>query len=206
LPAVLPLVPLFLAGVFLLEDSARIGHRRLHWVAANVRGIRPVVLALVESLLLFLPCFRWLAAVGAVVLESGSMVGLPNVLASSGKKICVWTHRLRPDAPGTQDALDAPCQCIYRSQRKTHRQREFGRSSPQHRASECRSPRHLLTGQSVAGHFPSGCTVSGHFHSGRSHVRAFSFWTQPCQGISLLNTAVSGHFPSGRSLVRAFSF
>jgi len=37
-------------------------------------------------------------------------------------------------------------------------------------------------------------------------VRAFYFWTQPCQGIFLLNTAVSGYFPSGRSRVRAFSF
>jgi len=37
-------------------------------------------------------------------------------------------------------------------------------------------------------------------------VRAFSFWTQPCQGIFLLDAAMSGHFPSGRSRVRAFSF
>jgi len=37
-------------------------------------------------------------------------------------------------------------------------------------------------------------------------VRAFSFWTQPCQGIFLLDAAVSGHFPSGHSRVRAFSF
>jgi len=36
--------------------------------------------------------------------------------------------------------------------------------------------------------------------------RAFSFWTQPYQGIFLLDAAVSGHFPSGRSRVRAFSF
>jgi len=40
--------------------------------------------------------------------------------------------------------------------------------------------------------------VSGHFPSGRSHVRAFSFWTHPCQGIFLLDAAVSGHFPTGR--------
>jgi len=37
-------------------------------------------------------------------------------------------------------------------------------------------------------------------------VRAFSFWTQPCQGIFLLDAAVSGHFPSGRSRVRTFCF
>jgi len=36
--------------------------------------------------------------------------------------------------------------------------------------------------------------------------RAFSFWTQPCQGIFLLDAAVSGHFSSGRSCVRAFSY
>jgi len=35
------------------------------------------------------------------------------------------------------------------------------------------------------------------------HVRAFSFWAQPCQGIFLLDAAVSGHFPSGLSRVRA---
>jgi len=112
--------------------------------------------------------------------------------------MCVRTHRLRPDVPGTQDALDAPWQRTYRSQRKTHRQCEFGRSSP----------RHLLTGRSVAGHFrsrrtvsghfPSGHTVSGHFPSGRSHVRAFSFWTQPCQGSFLLDVAVLGQMASGR--------
>jgi len=59
-----------------------------------------------------------------------------------------------------------------------------------------RLPQHLLTGRSVAGHFPSG----------RSRIRAFSFWKQPCQGIFLLDAAVSGHFPSGRSRVRAFSY
>ena len=89
---------------------------------------------------------------------------------------------LRPDAPGARDTLDAPC---HRSQRETHRQCEFGPSSPRHHASGRRSPRHLLTGRSVAGHFPSGRTVSGHFPSGRT---------------------VSGHFPSGRSRVRVFPY
>ena len=127
--------------------------------------------------------------------------------------MCVRTHRQRPDAPGARDALDAPWQCTYRSERKTHRQCEFGRSSPRHHAPGCSSPRHLLTGRSVAwhfrsgrtvsGHFPSGRTVSEHFPSGRSRVRAFTFWTQPCQGIFLLDAAVSGYFPSGRSRVRA---
>jgi len=137
--------------------------------------------------------------------------------------MCVRTHRLRPDAPGDRDALDAPWQRTYRSQCKTHRQFEFRRSSPWHHVTRCSSPRHLLTGWSVvghfrsgrtvsghfrsgrtvSGHFPSGRTVSGHFPSGRSRVRAFSFWTQLCQGIFLLNAAVSGHFPSERSRVRA---
>jgi len=36
--------------------------------------------------------------------------------------------------------------------------------------------------------------------------RVFSFWTQPCQGIFLLDAAMSVHFPSGRSRVRAFSY
>jgi len=94
-------------------------------------------------------------------------------------KVDIRKKNLRPDAPGARDALDAPCQCTYRSQRKTHRQCEFGRSSPRHRVSGCRSPRHLLTGRSVAGHFPSG----------RSRVRAFSFWTEPYQGIFLLDAS-----------------
>ena len=124
----------------------------------------------------------------------------------SGKKICVRTHRLRPDTPDARDTLDAPWQGTYHSQHKTHRQCEFRHSTPWHRAfgrrmpgcraSGCSSPWHLLTGRSVSGYFPSGC----------SRVRAFSFWTQPCQGIFLLDAAVSGHFPSGHSRVWAFSF
>jgi len=50
----------------------------------------------------------------------------------------------------------------------------------------------------MAGHFRSGRTVSGNFPSGCSRVRAFSFWTQPCQGIFLLDAAVSGQMASGR--------
>jgi len=34
--------------------------------------------------------------------------------------------------------------------------------------------------------------VSGHFHSGRSRVRAFSFWTQLCQGKWCLDDACHG--------------
>jgi len=115
--------------------------------------------------------------------------------ATSGKKMCVRTHRLHPDAPGAWDALDAPWQRTYRSQRKTHRQCEFGCSSPRHHAPERRSPWHLLTGRSVAGHFRSGRTVSGHFPSGRTVLGHFPS-----------GRTVSGHFPSGRSCVRAFSF
>jgi len=122
--------------------------------------------------------------------------------------MCFWTHRLHPDAPGTRDALDAPWQGTYRSQCETHRQCEYRRSSPRQHAPGRSSPRHLLTGQSVAGHFRSRRTVSGHFlsvrtvsehfPSGRSRVRVFSFWTQPCQGIFLLDAAVSGQMASGR--------
>jgi len=54
----------------------------------------------------------------------------------------------------------------------------------------------------MAGHFPSGRTVSGHFPSGRSRIRALSFWTQPCQGIFLLDAAMSGYFPAGRIVSR----
>ena len=122
--------------------------------------------------------------------------------------MCVRTYRLPPDAPGARDALDAPWQRTYRSQRKTHRQCEFGRSSPRHLltgrsvAAHFRSGRtmsgHFPSGHTVSGHFPSGRTVSGHFPSGCSRVRAFSFWMQPCQGIFLLDAAVSGQMASGR--------
>jgi len=141
-----------------------------------------------------------------VRLELNPPLKLHKRAIASGKKISVQTRRLYPDVPGARDALDAPCQRTYRSQRKTHRQCEFGHSSLQHRASGCRSTRHLLTGRSVAEHFPSGHTVSGHFPSVRSRVKAFSFWTQLCQGIFLLDAAVSGHFPSGCSCVWAFSY
>ena len=107
-------------------------------------------------------------------------------------------HRLCLDAPGARDALDVPWQGTYRSQRKMHRQCEFGRSMPWHHAfrrsmpgrhaSGCSSPWHLLTGQSVSGYFPSE----------RSRVRVFSFWTQPCQSIFLLGAAVSGQMASGQ--------
>jgi len=46
------------------------------------------------------------------------------------------------------------------------------------------------------GIFLLDAAVSGHFPSGRSRVRAFSFWMQPCQGIFLLDAAVLGHFPT----------
>jgi len=123
-------------------------------------------------------------------------LGCSFLLHASGKKISIRMHRQRPDAPGARDALDAPCQCTYCSQRETHRQCEFRHSSPRHRASGRRSPRHLLTGRSVAGHFPSRRTVrafSFWTHGVRAfsfwmhRVRAFSFWMQSCQGIFLLD-------------------
>jgi len=128
---------------------------------------------------------------------------LKQARESSGKKICIRTHRLRPDSPGARDALDVPWQGTYRSQRETHRQCEFGRSPPWHRAFGRRmpgrrasghsSPWHLLTGRSVSSYFPSVC----------SRIRVFSFWTQLCQGIFLLDAAVSEYFPSGCSRIRA---
>jgi len=42
------------------------------------------------------------------------------------------------------------------------------------------------------GIFVLDAAVSGHFPSGRSHVRAFSFWTQPCQGKWHLDDAGHG--------------
>ena len=54
--------------------------------------------------------------------------------------------------------------------------------SPRRRASGRSSLRHLLTGWSVSGHFPSG----------HSCVRAFSFWTQLCQGKWRLDDACHG--------------
>jgi len=91
---------------------------------------------------------------------------------SSGKKICVRTCRLRPDAPGAREALDAPWQGTYRSQRETHRLCEFGRSSPWHRAFGRRMPGRRASGHSSPWHLLTGRSVSGHFSSGRSRVRA----------------------------------
>jgi len=145
----------------------------------------------------------------------------------SGKKMCVRTHRLRPDAPGAWGALDATWQGTYHSQRETHRQCEFGRSTPWHRVFGRRIPgrrasdtarrgtvhsdavyqgtvrpdaaRHgiCLLDGACQGIFLLDAAVSGHFPSGRSRVRAFSFWTQPCQSIFLLGAAVSGQMVSG---------
>ena len=42
------------------------------------------------------------------------------------------------------------------------------------------------------GIFLLDAAVSGHFPSGRSRVRAFSFWTQPCQGKCHLDDACHG--------------
>ena len=119
------------------------------------------------------------------------------------RAITIRKKNLCPDAPGAEDALDAPWQGTYRSQRETHRQCEFGRSTPFHRAFGRRMPGRRASGRSSPWHLLTGRSVSGYFPSGRSRVRAFSFWTQPCQGIFLLGAAVSGHFPSGRSRVRA---
>jgi len=117
--------------------------------------------------------------------------------------ICIRKKNLCPDAPGTQDALDAPWQRTYCSQREMHRQCEFGRSTPWHRTFGRRMPGHHASGCSSPWHLLTGWSVSGHFPSGRSRVRAFSLWTQPCQGIFLLDAAVSEHFPSGCSRIRA---
>jgi len=106
----------------------------------------------------------------------------PDVRRTSGKKICIRTHRLCPDAPGARDALDALWQGTYRTQCETHRQCEFGRSSPWHHAFGGRMPGRRASGHSSPCHLLTGRSVSGHFPSGRSRVRAFSFWAQPCQG------------------------
>jgi len=86
----------------------------------------------------------------------------------SGKKICVRTHRLRPDAPGALDALDATWQRTYPSQRKTHRQCEYGRSSPGHRAFGRSLPGHRAFGRSLPGRRASGRSSVGQSASGRS--------------------------------------
>jgi len=117
------------------------------------------------------------------------------VLLASGKKICVQTHRWRPDASGARDALealDAPWHGTYRCQREMHRQCEFGLSSQWHRASGCCSPRHYASGRSSPWHQFNGWRVSGHFPSGHSCVSAFSFLTQPCQGKWRLDDACHG--------------
>ena len=136
------------------------------------------------------------------------MVFFPAIVAF----VRLWSIRkknLRPDA-------QAASRCIrrsgrsggtlvghIRSQRETHRQCEFGRSTPFHRAFARRMLGRSASGHSSPWHLLTGRRMSGQFPSGRSRVRAFSFGTQPCQGIFLLDAAMSDHFPSGRSRVRA---
>ena len=101
-------------------------------------------------------------------------------------------HRLRLGTPGAQDALDTPWQGTYCSQHETHRQCEFGGSTPWH---------------SAFGHRMPGRRASR--HSSPQHCASGHSWHGIClpdgarQGIFLLDAAVSGHFPSGRSRVRA---
>jgi len=73
-----------------------------------------------------------------------------------------------------------------------------GRSTPWHRAFGGHMPGRRVSGRSSPWHLLRGQSMSGHFPSGRSRVRAFSFWTQPCQSIVLLGAAVSGQMASGR--------
>ena len=113
------------------------------------------------------------------------VVGCCNISSDIRKK------NLRLDAPGTRDTLDAPRQGTYRSQRETYRQCEFGCSTPWHHIFGRRMPGRRVSGRSSPWHLLTGRSVSGHFPSGRSCVRAFSFWTQLCQGIFLLDAAQS---------------
>jgi len=102
---------------------------------------------------------------------------------------------LRPDAPGAQDALDAPWQGTYHSQRETHRRCEFGCSTPWHRAFGRRMPGRRASGRSMPWHRAFRHHMPGRRVSGRS-----SPWHL------LTGRSMSGHFPSGRSRVRAFFF
>ena len=99
----------------------------------------------------------------------------------SGIILDIRKKNLRPDTPGARDALDAPWQGTYCSQRETHRQREFRFSTPWHRAFGRRMPGRRASGHSSPWHLLTGRRVSGHFPSGRSRVRAFSFSAPPCQ-------------------------
>jgi len=131
-----------------------------------------------------------------------SMPPAARTIATSGKKICVrthqtlgmlWTHPGRAHtAPNVKricnvnsDAAchgtvhsDAVCQVTIRTDAARH--------------GIC------LPDRACQGIFLLDAAVSGHFPSGRSHVRAFSFWTQLCQSIFLLDAAVSGQMASGR--------
>jgi len=138
------------------------------------------------------------------------------------KKLCVRTHRLRLDTPGARDALDVPWQGTYRSQQKTHRQCEFGRSTswfrafghsmPGRRVSGRSSPRHRASGRSwhgiclsdgaCQGIFFLDAALSGHFLLDRTCQGIFLL-DAAVSGNFLLDTAVSGYFPSGRSHIRA---
>jgi len=132
---------------------------------------------------------------------------------ASGKKIYVRTHRRHLDAPGARDALDAPWQGTYRSQCETHRQCEFGRSTPWHHAFRRRMPGRRASGRSWHGICLPDSVCQGIFFLDAA-VSGYFLLDGACQGIFLLDAAmsghflldaaVSGHFPSGRSRVSAF--
>ena len=112
---------------------------------------------------------------------------------------------LRPDAPGAQDALDAPWQGTYHSQRETHRQCKFGRSTPWHRVFGRRIPGRRASDTARRGTVHSDAVYQGTVRPDAAR-HGICLPDRACQGIFLLDAAVSGHFPSGRSRVRAFSF
>jgi len=95
----------------------------------------------------------------------------------------------------------ASWQGTYHFQCKTHRQCEFGRSTPWHRALGHCMPGCHASRRSSPQYLPTRWCVSGHFLSRRSCVRVFLLWTQPCQGIFLLDGVVSWQMVSRRHVL-----
>jgi len=97
-------------------------------------------------------------------------------ICTSGKK------KLRPKRPDALDALDASdTTCLT--------QKQFAMAP------------YIGTQLTTAPCIQTQLATASAYRTER--LRAFSFWTQPCWGIFLLDAAMSGHFPSGRCRVRA---
>jgi len=123
---------------------------------------------------------------------------------SSGKKICVHTHQVL----GTLWTHHGRANTAPNAKHTGNVNSDAARHGTVHSDALCQGAVHpdaarhgiCLPDGAWQGIFLLDAAMSGHFPSGRSCVRAFSFWTQPCQSIFLLGAAVTGQMASRRRM------